>query len=270
MKDIFDVNSYKTYLRDAFGGTKRRTGQRSRAALAIGCQTGYLSQVLNDKAQLSIEQALEMSRFLGHSADETEMFLLLVQHERAGTKSLREHLEVQKRALIDRRLIIKNRLKIAETLSPADQTTYYSVWYYSCIHVMLSIASLRTKEAIAQYLNLPLPTVATVLEFLTSRGLARIDDHGLFQIGPRHIHLGYDSDNIRKHHTNWRIRAIDSLDQLANDDLHYSVVVSLSRNDVRRLKDRLIETIQENLKTVQASGEEALYCQTIDLFEIQR
>jgi hypothetical protein len=53
-------------------------------------------------------------------------------------------------------------------------------------------------------------------------------------------------------------------------DLHYSMVVSLSRHDVVRIKERILEEIKENQAIIKNSKEEELYAYTIDFFSMKR
>jgi hypothetical protein len=52
------------------------------------------------------------------------------------------------------------------------------------------------------------------------------------------------------------------------DDIHYSVVYSLSKEDAENLKQKITNLIRANLDIVKASPEEVLYCNTIDFFEV--
>lgn len=266
MKNIFDFKHYKSYLESALGAGKKKTGRRAEAARAMKCQTAYLSQVMNGHANLSLEQAFSLNEFLRHNADEAEYFLLLVQKERAGTKELERYFQEKLNAISEKRLMIKNRVQAQEGLSPVEQTVYYSRWYYTCIDVMLSIPELQTKGALIERLGLPAKTVNEVLDFLVTHGLA-IRDGERFKIGPQHLHLPHDSPHIQKHHTNWRLQALNSLDQPKPDDLHYSVVVTLSKADAVKVKERILEMIQDNMKIISDSKEETAFALTIDFFE---
>lgn len=101
--------------------------------------------------------------------------------------------------------------------------------------------------------------------------LASSEGGGL-QVGATRIHLGNDSSLISKHHTNWRIQAIRSLDRedrtQQNEDLHYSSVVSLSAADVLKIKAMLVETIESFNATVAPSKEELVQCLALDFFKV--
>ena len=76
------------------------------------------------------------------------LFLLLVQHARAGTHSLRAHFKRAISTAQEERLNLQKRVGVKQTLSKEDQATYYSLWYYAAVHVMTGIPSLQTKAAI--------------------------------------------------------------------------------------------------------------------------
>ena len=210
-----------------------------------------------------------MNSFLGHDREESHFFLLLLQRDRAGTSDLKNYFDQQIQEILDRRSLIKNRVTTNTVVQAVDQSRYYSSWQYAAIHIALSIPELQSKENLARYFGLSLAVVAEILEFLVSVGLAANRD-GRFVIGPSHVHLGSDADNINKHHSNWRIQGLESLDRRKESDLHYSVVFSLSKDDADKIKNRIIDMIKTNLKEVELSQEEVLYCTVIDYFELKK
>lgn len=155
----------------------------------------------------------------------------------------------------------------SKDLSLEDQATYYSHWFYGCIHVLLSIPDLQTKDALAAKLGLPGKKVGEVLQFLVDKGLA-LKDGQSYKIGPRHLHLPENSPLVVKNHSDWRTRALVSLGNPLPEDMHYSVVFTLSREDVEKIRARLVQLVVENLKIVAPSKEECAYAFTMDFFEI--
>jgi uncharacterized protein (TIGR02147 family) len=266
-KNIFEYFRYKNYLSDRLGGTKARNGLRKKAADFIQCHTAYLSAVLNSNAQLSVEQAFRFNEFLGHDEDEKDFFLLLVQQEKAGTKELQKYFQTQMDKIHQKRNSLRGRLQSQDSISSEDKAIYYSKWYYSCLHVMISIPELQTREALSQYLKIPPSVISEALDFLETRGLA-IVKNGRYEIGPRHLHLPHDSPLIGKHHTNWRNRAINALDIQGANDLHYSVVATLSAEDAVLLRKHMMDMIQNNMKIIRDSKEEQTFAFTLDFFKI--
>jgi uncharacterized protein (TIGR02147 family) len=269
MKSIFEHSSYKAYLKAVLNAGKRRSGQRSKLAQFLSCQTAHVSQVINGHTHFSSEQGFRISSFLGHDREESHFFFLMVNRDRAGTKDLEEYYQQQLDEIISRRSIIKNRVSTTRVVPQEHQTRYYSSWHYVAVHMALSIPELQSKEALAQYFHLPLGLIAETLEFLTSTGLAEIRA-GRYVIGPSHIHLGHEANNINKHHMNWRVQSMDSLLRANAEDLHYSVVFSLSRPDAVKLRERLISVIKANLEDVAPSKEEILFCICLDFFNLKR
>lgn len=266
MNSIFEYSDYKAYLRDWLerpGGSSR--GERTRLAEAVRCHNGYVSQVLNGAAHFSLEQAEAINHHLGHGKDQGGYFLLLVQAARAGTPGLRAHFTEQMKALVEKQFVLKDRLKFQKTLTREDQATFYSSWHYGAIHVLVSVPGCHTEKGISDYLGLPLTKVTAVLDFLTSVGLIARKD-GRYEIGARHIHLENDSPMISKHHTNWRLQAIHSLDRARQGDLHYSSVITASHEDSVRIREILVRAIEEVRGVVRQSRDEGAFSYAIDFF----
>ena len=269
MKSVFEFTTYKGYLRATLASEGKRSGRQLQVARFLNCQSAHVSQVLNGHSHFSLEHAAQLNSFLGHNQDESLYFVLLVSRERAGNKELRAHYDQQMAEIQKRRSLIKNRVQSNVAILPEHQTKYYSSWHYAALHIALSIPELQDKEALAEYFRLPLSVVSDILDFLTSIGLA-VRENLRYRIGPSHIHLGQDEANISKHHFNWRLQAMDSLSRVAPTDIHYSVVVSLSREDAGRIREKFLKVIRENLDLVAPSKEEVLYTTAIDFFEVKR
>lgn len=233
----------------------------------LGCQTAYISQIFNQHVNFSLEQAVKLNQFLEHGKSESKFFILLLQHERAGTKELQSFFRQEMMEILERRGNLKERLGIANSLDETNQHIYYSAWYYAAIHILLSIPAYQRPRAIADHLRLPLKQTLEVLEFLVTTGLAtQKDDH--YEIGLTRIHLSKESIQIRRHHTNWRNQAINSIDKNDKNDLHYSSALSMSHEDVPQVKEILIQAIEECREVIKISNEERLQVLTMDFFAI--
>ncbi|NUM89689.1 MAG: TIGR02147 family protein, partial [Bdellovibrionales bacterium] len=268
MENIFDYKTYRSYLMERMGGRGKRTGLRSQAAVAIGVHPTFISHVLQEKQNLSLEQADKLNGFLGHSEQEAHFFLLLLQKDRAGSASLRGYFEKQMEAILRGRAILANRVPEKSAISRESEARFYSSWIYGAVHVLLSVPEFQRKENLARHLNLSPAQATEILDFLMGLGLA-VQENGLYKMGPAHVHLSSDSENINKHHTNWRIQAIHSLHLRRPHDLHYSAAVTLSRADVEVIRERLLKGMKENLETIKASKEEAAYVYAFDFFELR-
>lgn len=270
MKSVFESKDYKAYINDLFRARPSRgRGERAKLAEALRCHTAYISQVLNGDSHFSMEQAEAANGHLGHSREEAEFFLLLVLHGRAGSTALRTRVGAQINNIIERRLILKNRLEYRKTLREEDQAIYYSSWHYTAVHFALMIPGLRERNRLASYLSISRRKLDEVLSFLVRCGLA-VKNGDKYTTGESSIHLGSDSAMIDKHHTNWRLQAIRSLDSERPDELHYSSVITITKSDAVVIKSALIEAIEKVRGIVKPSPEENLFCYALDLFEIGR
>lgn len=271
-KDIFEFLDYKAYLEARIDDLPNRgRGARMGLAKEINSPVSHVSQVLNGNSNFSLEQAESANTFFGHTEEEADFFLLLVQFARAGTPKLRKRLETQIRSIKERRLVLKDRLGVKAGLSKEDQTTFYSSWLYGTIHVMVTIPEYQTKEAISSYLGLSLKKTSEILEFLVSAGLVIKTAKGKYEIGTARIHLGSDSPLISKFHTNWRMQAVKAFDlEDFAQNLHYSSVVTLSQSDVTKVKSLIVKLIEEAKSVIRDSPAEELHSFSIDFFKLSR
>lgn len=270
-KSIFEFKDYKAYLKYTEGRRPLKgRGFRAEMARTMSCQTAYISQVLNGNANFSLEQAQALNTLLLHSKDEARFMLLLVEFARAGTPDLRTHFLELMEELIQKQLNLKERFKVKDVLSLEDQTTYYSEWTYAAIHIAVTISKLNSAEALAEFYQLSKLKTLKVLKFLIRAGLIQETAPNQYTIGNARIHLGQDSSLISKHHTNWRLQAMNSLEQESERDLHYTSVVSLSHDDVVQLKSRMVKEIDSFNSIVKDSKEETMYCLALDFFSLNK
>ncbi len=272
MPDVFLSPDYRAYLKSWISNQPNRgRGSVSTLARAARCQPAYFSRVLSEKAQLSPEQGFAIQKVLGHSIEETQFFMLLLDWDRAGDSALKHFYANKIEREREARTDLRKRFKDAPTLSREHQVTYYGSAHYVAIHTCISISSLQTVDAVAKFLNIPRERTLEVLNFLAETGLA-IEEKGRWRIGQNRLHLGRNSDLIRNHHSNWRIEAIKSLDRgkgaQGGESLHYSAVVTLSQADVVRLKEHFIRSLEEFSQIVAASPEETARAITLDFFSL--
>jgi uncharacterized protein (TIGR02147 family) len=267
MKTVFDFEDYKNYLAQSLDTKGASRGKRSRLAKVLGCQTAFVSQIINGNSHFSLEHAIRINDFLGHNEEESQFFMLLVHHGRAGSRGLKDYYFKQMSQVLKKREIIRERIQVGNNLTEDAQVRYYSCWYYVAVHILLSIPKYQTKAAIAEFLKLSLSAVSDCLGFLVASGLATVTSDR-YRIGTTRIHLGQDSLLVNKHHTNWRMRAIHSLDVPSKGDLHYSSVISLSESDGAKVRAILLDAIERTEPILKESKEEAAFCMALDFFKL--
>ena len=270
MKDntLFDYQNYKAYINDRIKNSPSKgRGLKQKMAEFLNCQTAFVSQVLNNEPNFSLEQGAKLNKFFSHTKEESKFFILLLQYERAGSFDLKEFFKSEMGDILEKRSDLKNRIHIKNSLRPVDQQVYYSNWLYSCIHMMVAIPEFKTAQAISKQLNIPREKIIEILQFLEETGLIqKIANH--YEIGVTKIHLTKDSPQIQRHHTNWRMQAIRAIDINDSSDLHYSTVVSMSKSDLPRIKEILIKGIEQCREVIKDSKEESIQSICIDLFGI--
>ncbi len=264
--NLFDLRDYKLYLNSKLDEDPKSRGNRSALAKSIGCQSAYLSAVLRGTQHFTPEQAEEINRYYVHNDMESEYFSALVDFARAGTSSLINRIEQRMNKILENRFDLSQRLSTSSVLIKEDQMIYYSEWYYSAIHTLVSIDKYKSVQTVASALAVPQSLVATSLDFLVSTGLVIHSKEGL-KIGPTRLHLPNNSPLISKHHCNWRLRALQSLEKNDIADLHYSSVVTLSKNDVKQIKETILAFIKESKGIIKDSKEETQYSLGIDFFK---
>ncbi|OUR96702.1 hypothetical protein A9Q84_10185 [Halobacteriovorax marinus] len=266
--NIFEHLSYKSYMKKLLGTSGERRGARSRLAKYLTCQTGYISQVLSGETHFSLEHSIKINSFLEHDEEENHFFMLLVHYGRAGSSDLKKYYKQQINKILKERSEIKSRINEDATLSNEDHMEYYSQWYYSAIHVLVSIKGFQTKAKIKERLKIDNQSLNKVLSFLEKKNLI-INKKGAYLIGPSRIHLSKDSPIISKHHTNWRIEALKSLEKDSiESNLHYSCVMTLSKEDALKVKSILLNSIETVEPVLIASPEEEIYSMCLDFFEV--
>lgn len=268
-KSILEYHRYQTFLGDWIKAQpKGGHGIRKKMAEAIQRQSVFISQVLHGDALLSLSQAQTLAGWMGLGRQETHFFMLLLEKERADTPALRGYFEEQMEAIREQNRHLRHRIEGQSGAIPEkDRLRYYSAWYYGAIRILTAVPGFHSREAISRRLQLPLDIVTSTLEFLAELGL--VEQKGdQFHITSQDIFLGNDSHLISRHHSNWRLRAMQSLDRERTDEIHYSHAVVISVEDAARIKQQLMTAIEANRKLVANSGSEELFCVCLDFFRV--
>jgi len=259
--NLYEQENYKNYMRYLLD---TRRGMRSELAEALGCQSGYISQVLQNLSDFSLEQGMKVCSFFNFTEEESHFFMLLLQHEKSSTLELKKYFKSQIDQIIKYRNEIKNRIKINTDLNAEDYQQYYSSWDYAALHILASIPEYQSKEKMRKKLNLTPARVTEVLEFLVNKGL--VEQKGnRFVIGKKRIHLTKDSPYILPHHQNWRLHSTRVLSDKNPSNVNYSGIFSLSKKDIEKIKEVILLMIEQTEKIISSSAEEEMIYFGIDM-----
>jgi uncharacterized protein (TIGR02147 family) len=265
-KELFLFRDYKAYLLEVLKKSPNRGhGFRSRLAEAAKCRLSYISQVLHKHAHLSLEQAEAINLLLGHNSAESDYFLLLIQLARAGTPALRSRLEHQAQEAQEKNKQLKNRVAYSKTISPEEQQLYYSSWIYSAVHILVTVPEYRDREALARRLQVPIEKVHSVVRALVGMQLLH-EKEGKLTPAENRIFLPADSPLVKNHHANWRLRALELVDPANKQDLHITSVVSISEEDGKLIREKLLAAFASVNQIVRPSKEEELFTICLDFF----
>lgn len=266
MKELFEFNNYQLYLKYQLERQgKGRRGLKSQFAEAVKCNPAYVTRLLEGTALLSLEQGLRANIFLGHTAEEGEFFLALIGLARAGSTELKDYFKKRLESLREQRSQLSKRIKATESLPEVIQGKYYSLWLYAAVDIATSIPSLQTVQALSEYFEIPLAEVTSILSFLEEAGMVHYEE-GLWKNTNRSIYLSPDSPHLRKHHLNWRLKAMQLIERVQTKNLHYSSVVSISHKEFENLKQHFIQSVIKAREIVKDSPNEVVAGYNIDCF----
>lgn len=267
MASVFAFDHYKDFIRGYLDSEEKSWGLKSKICEAMSIHVAYLSQVLNSHKHLSLEQIEGLGHYLHLSENELDYLILLVQKDRAGTKSLEDFFARKLAALKDKHTEVSVRLGKKETLSEKDQAKYYSSWLFSAVHSCVLVPRLRSVKAIAARLKTNENEVSVALTFLREVGLI---ENTTEEIRPssKWIRLKSDSPFMKQHHFNVRFKATESIFKERSEDLHYSGYFALSRQDFVNIKELWLKSLQATQKIIKPSPEEEIYAISLDVFEL--
>jgi uncharacterized protein (TIGR02147 family) len=267
MTSVFDFTDYRIFLRTHLAQLpKKGHGVLSQWAKTLNVSTTLISQILSGGKSLNLEVAMGLAQLLELSPKEVDHFLLLVEFERAGTKTLQIYFKkkIEESQAASRQL--KNRIEDVEDLSPEVKAHYYASWVYSAIRNLVAAEPHASLDELAKRLKISRLSALEATEFLQKNGLLVTEKNG-WSIGPRSIYLTSDSPLVNKHHQNWRIKSLQTMDAKHEEDLFFTSPMSLSKSVAAQLRKDLVDLIQEARKKAGPSEPETVRCLNIDWFE---
>jgi uncharacterized protein (TIGR02147 family) len=260
----FEFEDYKKFVREKLKTFPRGGhGQFLRIAKLLSIHTTMVTHIFKGDSNLSVEQALALADYFALSPLETEHFVTMVQMARASNAQSRAYFRKQMSELKTRALNLSERLQARKSLSEADQAIFYSSWFYSGIRLLIATRDFKGPEEISEVIGLPLVTVARALEFLVSRRLVQ-QNGGKYEVGETLTYVGRDSPFVNKHHLNWRMKAIQQLDHVPDDELVFTNSIAISEADFQRVREEIVSFLERYKAIGDPSPSERLCFLTID------
>jgi uncharacterized protein (TIGR02147 family) len=243
-------------------------GEVTRMAQAIGVTPSLLSQVLSESKNLNLEQAQELCEYLELTSHESEHFLLMVQYQRAGTKKLGDYFKKKLQLSFEASIEVKQKVRQDKNLTDNDKALFYSHWLYVAIWLFTSIGKGKSLEDVASEFKLSREEASKILHFLTNTGLTLYENEK-YTMGPQSIYISRESPHLIRHHTNWRLRAIEACDKITTDEMIVTAPISLSESDFKKVRARLSEVLKEVVDTAIASDADRVACFNLDFFWVR-
>lgn len=262
---IFEYYSYKKFLADWIKIVGGR-GSLTRIAKAAGCHRTYLSQVLNSKVDLTLDHAASLIHFFNFGTIEADYFLTCVMYDRATQSTAKEYFLKKLERVGKQQTTVTARLSSSKEEAKNDDINtdiYYSSSIFALIHIATSCQNTQTAAQISKYFKIPIESVMTTLEHLVKNGLVTRSGARFIHSG-KILHLDRSSNFTRINHLNWRLKACE--DSQNENSVHYTNIFSVSKQDWRELKLRLIDFIEEQNKKIHASGTDEVVVFCCDLF----
>jgi len=252
------LNKYLKTLPNKGRGTLRSI------SIATGIHSTTLSQAVKGGRPFSLEQVVNICQYLGLSELETKYALLLSQEERAGTEVLRKIFATELKVLKQQASELVHNVKRDKVLPEEEKALFYSNWFYSAIAVLSSIPSLSSANALSSRLGLSKQKTNQVIGFLVNAGLCT-DKGGKIEPGTYSTHLEAGSPFISRHHSNWRIKAIEKHPNLDNEtEMAYSSPMSLSKQDADKIRSMIVDFVKKVNQIREPSASEEAYFLNID------
>lgn len=264
--NIFDFSDYREFLKAWIEEAKsQKTSNLSRLAEALGVHSTFLSHVLSGSKNLSLEQATTLSEIIGQTKLEREYLFALLQLEKAGTHTLKTYWQEKLKEISIEKNKLSRRFKDHRELTDTDRAIFYSNWLYVAAFLASAINDGQTLDQVAQRLHLTRDKAEEILTFLAQVGICK-EEKGVFSLGNTHVHVPNESPFVVKHHTNWRMKAIQKMDSRQKEELFFTSPMSISKKDFEVLREKLNVAIKEVVDVAKESPAEEIVCLNIDFF----
>ncbi|MCB0356151.1 MAG: TIGR02147 family protein [Bdellovibrionales bacterium] len=266
--NLFKYEDYKSYIKDRIQQMPRKgRGQLRQLAMHLGVSTVQVSHVFTGDRELNPELALEVASYFELKSLETEYFVLLVQKARAGTHRLKQHYNQQLSVVRQEGLSTGYRLEGAKVITEEVKLEYYTNVLHSLVRLVLLLDSVNGISEIAQRLHLSEQEAQTSLDFLLRYGFCE-KVKGQIKVKDPVLYLPPDSPLVAQQHIHWRLRGMEKVRFLSDEELFFSGPVTLAKQDLPRIKEEIKNFIAQFMNSIKDSKDEDLACLNIDWFKI--
>lgn len=268
---LFEFSNYRAFLKSHIKGLPRGgRGELTKIAHSLKVNTTLISQIMGGLRDFTTEQAYDVAVYLGLTELESEYFTLLVQIEKAGNPRLKSFLQKKLSSIKSESLKVEKRFEHDKKLSEEDKSIFYSSWLYSAIRLFCSTQPEgKTLEEITEKFQITNAQALAHLRFLVKTNLCT-QKSGKYQMGVQLTFVEQGSPHLLKHHSNWRLKALQKSETLATDELMITAPMSIAEKDFAAIRETLTQLISSLSKTIKDSPAEEIACLNIDFFRIEK
>lgn len=269
MEAVFEAASYLEIL-DEFLHSPQSKNRRGVSKLAdeLNVHPTFISKVLQGKAHFSMEQSIAFCQFAKLKADETEYFVDLVNHDRAGNHQAKQHFAMRLRRHRSLRKNLRERLESSRDLTSQDQWIYFESWLPQAIHALCQTKAMHTVETISQRLRIDPEAVQATTDKLIKMDLIRADGK-TFISNADFIHTGKDSPFVKRLHLNWRQKTIsDLLTRTDHEGMHFTGVATMDAATQEKIHSILVQSLEQAKSHIAVAPPKQIYALAIDFYEL--
>lgn len=263
--DIYKYKEYKTLVNDLLRTKpKNGRGQYKKISEYLGVSSVLISQIFKGSKEISVEQGHKLCNYFNFIEIEKKFFVTLISFNRAGTFELKNFYESELDKLKIQARSIVHRVKHENILSEEDKALFYSDWKFSAIRLACDLEKILNINDLSNLFQIKEEIIKEVLQFLMTRGLVK-SNSGNLEIGPSSTHISKKSIMVKNHHRNWRLKALESLDKLDENEIMYTAPMATSKKVFEELNNEILKLIDGFVaKAPSAEGEDLFYL-NIDL-----
>ena len=89
-----------------------------------------------------------------------------------------------------------------------------------------------------------------------------------YKMGSQSTFIGRKSPMVGRHHSNWRIKAIEKSTEISEKELMFTGPLTCSHKDAEIIREKMAKTIQEISEIVKDSPAEDLFYMGLDFIRV--
>lgn len=266
--NVFEFENYKDFVNQELAHRpKKGRGEFMKLSKFLRVHTTMITHIFRGDHHLSQEHGLAVAEYLGLNTLETEYFMALIGFARAGDERTRKFYRGKIREVKDKSLALRHRLEFKNKLEESDQAIFYSSWLYAAARLMTMMSGMNTSSTLAEKLGVSANQINAVLEFLLSRGLVEKTGN-TFKYRDLSTYVARDSVLASRHNVNWRLKCLERLDRVAQNEMAYTNPIVIAETDFERVTELIVQFIAEFRRIADPSPSEILCCLNIDWLKL--